>query len=289
MYRYSGFGVVRSHDYLRFGSPRIRPGEEGSNGLQVRIQCAVAERHRSEWQLDNAGSERGANREYHTNPRFYGRYINFTYTNGLITQATDALTLQYGVSRTISYGYDRSGRLVTITDPNYKTTTIGYSTVSGQIDNITSIKDANLNATTIGYTTTGGSGQPPIGSLSSIGLPTARRGDFLIRRIPTATSPAPTSPTVLAPSGRCFSMAQVTSSATPWARIRERWRRQQPTPETPVTTLSPDQYNQNVLIPPVTGTYRHTIFAYDTLGKFAQRYARSWRASAPAGDYQLHL
>ena len=93
-----------------------------------------------------------------------GRYINFTYTNGLITQATDALTLQYGVSRTISYGYDGSGRLVTITDRNYKTTTIGYSTVSGQIDNITSIKDANLNATTIGYTTTGGSGQPPIGS-----------------------------------------------------------------------------------------------------------------------------
>ena len=200
MYRYSGFGVVRSHDYLRFGSPRIRPGEEGSNGLQVRYNAplqSVTDWNGNSITLVRSGGQTGNITQILGSN---GRYINFTYTNGLITQATDALTLQYGVSRTISYGDHGSGRLVTITIQTIRRPP--SATARFRARSTTSLRSRTRTSTRRRLDTRRPVAPANLRSDLSLRLDclTARRGDFLIRRIPTATSPAPTSPTVLAPS-----------------------------------------------------------------------------------------
>jgi YD repeat-containing protein len=53
-----------------------------------------------------------------------GRYIQFTYTNGVITQAVD------NIGRTVKYAYDSSGRLQTVTDPNGAVESYGYNSLN---------------------------------------------------------------------------------------------------------------------------------------------------------------
>ena len=56
-----------------------------------------------------------------------GRSINLTYTNGVITSATD------NIGRTVSYTYDSSRRMQTVTDPDGGITTYTWDTANNRI------------------------------------------------------------------------------------------------------------------------------------------------------------
>ena len=89
------------------------------------------------------------------------RYLTVSYTNNLPTSIQDQ------AGRTVQYGYDSSGRLSTVKDPNSNVTTYTYSTTSGQTDNLASIKDANLNTLKLAYVTSG----TPLGALKTMTMP----------------------------------------------------------------------------------------------------------------------
>ena len=92
-----------------------------------------------------------------------GRYLTVSYSNNLPTSIQDQ------AGRTVEYGYDSSGRLSTVKDPNNNVTTYTYSTTSGQTDNLASIKDANLNTLKLAYVTSGS----PLGALKTMTMPDA--------------------------------------------------------------------------------------------------------------------
>jgi RHS repeat-associated protein len=56
-----------------------------------------------------------------------GRSINLTYTNGVVTSATD------NIGRTVSYTYDTSRRMQTVTDPDGGITTYTWDTTNNRI------------------------------------------------------------------------------------------------------------------------------------------------------------
>lgn len=61
----------------------------------------------------------------------YGNILTFNYSNTKLSNVTDPS------ARSVSFGYDPSGKLITITDPNNKGYTLNYPPPSGKLDTLT--------------------------------------------------------------------------------------------------------------------------------------------------------